>query len=1057
MNAIVIVALRRPLTFVVLAILILLFGGLAVWNTPTDIFPTIGIPVVAVIWTYTGLTPQDMSGRVVYYFERSMTTTVANIEHIESQSLYGRGVVKIFFQPGTNVAAAQAQITASAQTVLKQLPPGITPPAVLVYDASSTPVLDLQVSGGGETGTQLYNLASNYIRPALVTVPGVAIPTPYGGTQLNVEVDLNQRGLLEHGLSAQDVDAALARQNLVLPAGDQKIGKLDFLVSTNAAPINIDTFNNLPVKQVGNAIVYLRDVAYVHPGGAPQINAVLVHGQQSVLMTVYKSGNASTLAVVAGVKHLLPEVERTLPPGIKITPLNDTSRFVRDSVNDVVQEMVTAALLTGLVVLLFLGSWRSTLIVATSIPLCILTSILVLSWLGQTINVMTLGGLALAVGILVDDATVMIENIASHLEDGQALEEAIVDAANQIVVPTFVSTLCICIVWLPLFSLGGVGGYLFRPLAMAIIFAMVASFVLSRTLVPTMAASLLRGQVHHGHHDERSVGLAGRFQRGFEERFARFRDGYRDLLTEVVSLPGRFILGFGALTLLSMALIPFLGRNFFPEIRSGELDLHMRAQVGTRLEDTGKLAVLVNGAIRRALNGQVTDIVDNCGLPLSGTNEAYSANGVIGPQDCELTIALKTEDEPTQAFQRLLRRRLPREFPGTAFNFLPGDITAKILNFGLPAPLDVQVIGRDQEANFEYAKKVLARISHIPGIADASIFEATNEPVLRIVASRSFATRTGLSEGNIADNALATLSGSGQVAPSYWLNTTTGVSHLVNVETPQSDMQSLNDLETIPVDDGGGDPSGNGARLLGGLSHVEQVGMPIVVSHYSITPTINILAGRQVRDLGAVDDAVRRVLHDMESQLPHSARIRVRGQAVTMTTSYAQLIGGLLFAIVLVYLVIVVNFQSWLDPFIITTALPGALAGIVWSLFITHTTLSVPALTGAIMCMGTATANSILVVSFARERLAEHGDAARAAVEAGYARIRPVLMTALAMIIGMLPMSLSNTQNAPLGRAVMGGLAVATLSTLLFVPSVFTVLHRRAAKPVAREIGIGRA
>ncbi len=1049
MNAIVLVALKRPLTFVVLAILILIFGGLAAWRTPTDIFPGIGIPVVAVIWAYAGLSPADMSGRVVYYFERSMTATVSNIEHIESQALYGRGVVKIFFQPGTNVAAAQAQIAASAQTVLKQMPAGITPPSILAYDASSVPVMDVQVSGATQTVQELYNLASNFIRPALITVAGVAIPTPYGGTSQVIAVDLSQRGLLEHGLSAQDVSAALARQYLVLPAGDQKIGKLDYMVRTNAAPLSIATFNRLPIKQVGNAIVTLGDVAFVHLGGVPQANLVLVHGRQSVLMSILKTGDASTLAVTAGIKALLPQIESTMPKGVTITPINDESSFVRDSVVDVVREMVTAACLTGMMVLLFLGSWRSTLIVATSIPLCILTSIMVLSWLGQTINVMTLGGLALAVGILVDDATVMIENIAAHLETGQALEEAIVEAANQIVVPTFVSTLCICIVWLPLFSLAGIGGYLFRPLALSIIFAMIASFILSRTLVPTMAAWLLAGQVHHAHGGGESSpkrGLAGRFQSGFERRFTRLRDGYRDLLGEITASSGVFILGFLAVTLLSLGLIPFLGRDFFPEVRSANLDLHMRAQIGTRIEDTGKLAVLVDGEIQRALHPHVRNIVNNCGLPSSGINEAYSANGVIGTSDCELTVTLDSEDSPVQRDRRILRRTLARNFPGTQFNFLPGDITAKILNFGLPAPIDVQVIGRDSQENFDYAKTLLAKINRIPGVADASVFETMSQPTLDLDVSRSFAARTSLTEANVANNALSTLSGSSQIGVNYWLDPKTGVSYLINVETPQNEIDTMNDLETVPIDSGDGDPTGREMQLLGGLGKIEQSGMPIIVSHYSITPTINIYASAEGRDLGAVSTAIDKVLADNKAGIPKRSQVAVRGQAVTMASSYHQLLGGLLFSVVLIYLVIVVNFQSWIDPFIIITALPGALAGIVWALFITGTTLSVPALTGAIMCMGTATANSILVVSFARERLAAHGDAARAAIEAGYARLRPVLMTALAMIIGMLPMSMSNTQNAPLGRAVMGGLLVATISTLLFVPSVFTFIHSRLGR-----------
>ncbi len=748
-----------------------------------------------------------------------------------------------------------------------------------------------------------------------------------------------------------------------------------------------------------------------------------------------------------------------MPAGVTITPINDQSGFVRDSVVDVVREMVTAAFLTGMMVLLFLGSWRSTLIVATSIPLCILTSIMVLSWLGQTINVMTLGGLALAVGILVDDATVMIENIAAHLETGQELEAAIVEAANQIVVPTFVSTLCICIVWLPLFSLSGIGGYLFRPLAMAIIFAMIASFILSRTLVPTMAAWLLRGQGHHAPAQAHADGAAPRrpgpfvrFQGGFERRFTRLREGYRDLLGEITAASGRFILGFLAVTLLSLCLIPFLGRDFFPEINSANLDLHMRAQIGTRIEDTGKLAVLVNQAITKALHPHVVDIVDNCGLPASGINEAYSANGVIGTSDCELSITLDREDSPVQRDRRILRRLLKRDFPGTSFNFLPGDITAKILNFGLPAPIDVQVIGRDLQDNFRYAKTLAAKIRRVPGAVDVSVFETMSEPTLDVNVNRSFATRTNLTEANVADNALSTLSGSTQVGVSYWLDPKTGVSYLVNVQTPQNEIDTMNDLETVPIDSGNGDPGGQQVQLLGGLGRIVQSGMPLIVSHYSITPTIDVYASTGSRDLGAVNDAISKILADNKGGIPKSATVSSRGQAVTMASSYTQLVGGLLFAVVLIYLVIVVNFQSWVDPFIIITALPGALAGIAWSLFITGTTLSVPALTGAIMCMGTATANSILVVSFARERLAEHGDAARAAVEAGYARLRPVLMTALAMIIGMLPMSVSNTQNAPLGRAVMGGLMVATVSTLLFVPSVFTFIHgRRHRRAAAAE------
>jgi multidrug efflux pump subunit AcrB len=1044
MNAIVLIALKRPYTFIVLAILILIFGGRAALSTPTDIFPNIGIPVVAAVWTYNGLTPEDMSGRVVYYYERALTTTVSNIEHIESQSLYGRGIVKIYFQPGTDVAAAQAQVTAVSQTVLKQMPAGITPPLVLSYSASSVPVLALQISSDQLTGSQLYDMASNLIRPMLVSVPGVAVPAPYGGTFSYVQVDLDQQKLLAHGLSAQDVSHALAQQNIVLPAGDQKIGALDFLVVTNASPVNVASFNALPIKQTGGAIVTVGDVAHVYLGGPPQTNSVLVGGHQAVLLEVLKAGSASTLAVVAGVKAKIPQILQTLPSGVKITPLNDASTFVRASVEDVVQEMVTAAVLTGLIVLLFLGSGRSTLIVATSIPLSILCSILALAWCGQTINVMTLGGLALAVGILVDDATVMIENIDAHLATGAELKQAIIDAANQIVIPTFVSTLCICIVWLPLFQLSGVAGYLFLPLAEAIIFAMLASFILSRTLVPTLAAYLLGAQVAARKAGGEPKGFFGRFQAAFERRFDRFRDGYKELLAKVVARRARFIVGFLAAAIASVGLlVPWLGRDFFPGIKSGEIDMHFRAPIGLRLEEASKVAALVDTAVGRLLPGHVTNVIDNCGLPTSGINQAYSASATIGPQDCDVTISLNDQASPVDAYRAILRDALPKLFPGTSFSFPAGDITAKILDFGLPAPLDVQIIGRNVDANMAYAQRVVDQMRRIPGLADASIEQTLAQPTLLVSSHRAFALGTGLTESNIADNTLATLSGSGQTAPTYWLDYKTGVSHLVNLQTPQTQMTSMNDLEMIPIDKGDGDPSGQGAQMLGSLSQITQVGRSLEVSHRDILPVIDIYASNAGRDLGAVSDAVDAVLKRMKGDLPHGAIVQVQGQGVTMKAAYVQLLAGLAFSILLVYLVIVVNFQSWLDPFIIITALPGALTGIVWSLFLTGTTLSVPALTGAIMCMGTATANSILVVSFARDELAAHGDPVRAAVTAGYSRLRPVLMTALAMVIGMLPMSMSNTQNAPLGRAVIGGLLVATFATLVFVPCVFALLHKK--------------
>jgi len=1042
MNAIVLMALKRPYTFVVLAILIFIFGGLAAIRTPTDIFPNIRIPVVAVVWTYNGLTPEDMSGRVIYYYERQLTATVGNIEHIESQSLYGRGIVKIFFQPGTDVAAAQAQVVAVSQTVLKQMPAGITPPQVLSYNASSVPVLALQVSAEHLTGSQLYDLASNLIRPGLVSVRGVAIPAPYGGTQSFVEVDLDQHKLLAHGLSAQDVSHALAMQNIVLPAGDQKIGAIDYLVETNSSPVRVASFNDLPIKQADGVVVTMRDVANVYLGGPPQTNAVLVGGQQAVLLEILKAGDASTLDVVAGVKAKIPEIEKTLPEGVKITLLGDASVFVKQSVQDVLQEIVTAALLTGLVVLLFLGSGKSTLIVATSIPLAILCSILALSWVGQTINVMTLGGLALAVGILVDNATVMIENIDAHLKGGLELQPAIIGAANQIIVPTFVSTLCICIVWLPLFQLSGIAGYLFLPLAEAIIFAIIASFILSLTLVPTMADYMLRSQVERRRAATQPSSVFGRFQRGFEQRFEKFQEDYRGLLTRAVAHRRAFILCFLAVPVLTCLMVPALGRDFFPGIKSGEIDMHFRAPLGLRLEEASKVAALVDIAVRKTLAGHVANIIVNCGLPSSGINEAYSASGTIGPQDCDITISLNDQASPVDEYRTQLRDVLPKLFPGTSFTFLPGDITAKILNFGLPAPIDVQIVGRNVDENMAYANKVIAELRDIPGIADANIQQTLAQPTLLISAHRAYALGAGLTEADIANDTLATLSGSGQTAPTYWLDQATGVSHLVNLQTPQTRLTSMNDLETIPIDNGNGDPSGTEAQILGGLSEITQTGRPLVVSHRDILPVVDIYASNQGRDLGAVSSGVERVLQRMRGQIPKGASVSVRGQTMTMKYAYSQLLFGLGLAIVLVYLVIVVNFQSWLDPFVIITALPGALTGVVWSLFLTDTSLSVPALTGAIMGVGTATANSILVVSFARDELAQHGDPIRAAITAGFTRLRPVLMTALAMIIGMLPMSMSNSQNAPLGRAVIGGLLVATFATLMFVPCVFALLHK---------------
>lgn len=1030
----------------VLAILILVFGVLAIFRTPTDIFPDIKIPVVAVVWNYTGLMPEDMSGRVVYYYERTLTSTVDNIEHIESGSFYGRGIVKIFFQPGTDIAVAQTQITSVSQTVLKQMPQGMTPPLILTYNASSIPVLMLKVSSDSMTLSQLYDMASNLIRPALVSVPGAALPAPYGGVSSYVQVDLDQTRLLSQNLTASDVGRALNKQNIVLPAGDQKIGAIDFMVQTNATPRAVEEFNNIPIKKVGNAVVYLRDVAWVHRGGPPQTNLVLVRGHNAVLMVVMKTGDVSTLRVVSGIKNLLPKVKRTLPPSVKIDIITDASTFVKDSVDNVLHEMLMAALLTSIVVILFLGSWRSTLIIATSIPLAILSALIGLQLVGQTINVMTLGGLALAVGILVDDATVMIENIDTHLDMGKDLYDAIVEAANQIVIPTFVSTLCICIVWFPLFELTGVGGWLFMPMAEAIIFAMIASFILSRTLVPTMAYYLLPAQIAEHSNPSLSPSFYKRFLKAFDTRFEKFRERYQALLEYLLSIRKRFILVFLIFSLLSVSLVLFIGEDFFPEIKSPELDLHMRAPLGTRIEETGKIAFLVNQEMKKLLPGQIKGIVNNCGLPFSSLNQAFIATPTIGSQDCDVTISLNNQKSPVSEYRQILRKGLREKFPGTVFSFMPGDITAKILNFGLPAPINVQIVGRNLQNNYEFAKKLSQKLQLIPGIADVRVQQTLTTPTLMINTNRSFALTTGLTEADTANNALATLSGSGQVAPSYWLDVKTGVSHLVNIQTPQSDLQSMNDLETIPVN---GFDSANGktkTQILGSLSRITQTGSGGEVSHYNIMPVFEIYASNEGRDLGSISTAVNKIVKEVTPKLPRGSAIAIRGQVTTMYNAYTQLLGGLGLSILLVYLIIVVNFQSWLDPFIIITALPGALAGIAWGLFITHSSLSVPALTGAIMCVGTATANSILVVAFARERLAVHGDAILAAIEAGYGRIRPVLMTASAMIIGMLPMSLSNTQNAPLGRAVMGGLTVATFATLLFVPCVFALLYHRENK-----------
>jgi multidrug efflux pump subunit AcrB len=1041
------IALRRPYTFVVSSFLILIFGALAALRTPTDIFPNINIPVVSVVWTYTGLLPNDMSGRVIYFYERYLTAQVANIEHIESQSLDSYGVVKIFFQKGANIRTALAQVTAASQTVLKLLPPGITPPYVLSYNAATVPILQLALSGKDLPQMRLFDLGQNFIRPQLATVAGAAVPSPYGGKILQAQVDLNQDAMQAHGVSADDVVNAVSAQNLILPAGDAKIGKFDWNVALNASPVSLERINDLPVKKINGTIIYLRDVAYVHEGSPPQTNIVRVNGSRAVLMTILKAGAASTLNVIDGIKSLLPRVEASLPSGLNVRAVGDQSIFVKGAIVGVIREAALAAGLVGLMILLFLGSWRSTIIIIVSIPLSVLFSVIAISALGETINVMTLGGLALAVGMLVDEGTVTLENIFYHLEMGKPVEPAILDGAQQIVVPAFVTLLVLDIVFAPMFQLSGVAGYLFRPLAEAVVFALIGSFILSRTLVPTMANYLLRAQSHqHAATPGRSNNPFKRFQLGFETAFSRSRSHYRALLARALGSPKTVIFGFIAIVILSFGLWPFLGENFFPAVDSGQILMHIRAQPGTRIEETARLFDFAEQTVRQTIPpDQLDNIVDNIGLPFSGINMAYQNTGTIGPEDGDALIALKAGHGPTEGFIKQLRTILPRQFPGTTFSFLPADIVSQILNFGLPAPIDVQVIGNNQKANYAYATALLKRIRTVSGIADLRIQQTFNYPQINVEVDRTLASEVGLTQRDIANSLLVTLSGSGQVEPNFWLNTKNGVSYPIVAQMPQYRIDTLSDLANVPITSA----QTQTPRYLGGLARISAGPSPGVVSHYNVQPVIDIYGAVQERDLGSVASDIERMLGETRKDVPRGSYVVLRGQVHTMTSAYSELYFGLAGAVVLVYLVIVVNFQSWLDPFIIITALPGALAGIIWMLFVTGTTLSVPALTGAVMCMGIATANSVLLVSFAREGMAEGLDAVTAALEAGFTRFRPVLMTALAMIIGMVPMAFAlgegGEQNAPLGRAVIGGLTVATVATLFFVPTVFSVLHRRKA------------
>ena len=1041
MLAIVRIALSKPYTFVVMAMLIVIFGVTAAVRTPTDIFPNIGIPVVAVVWTYDGLPADDMSKRVIYYYERTLSTQVNDIEHIESQSLPRYGVVKVFFQRGVNINAALAQTTAASQTVLKYLPPGITPPFVLSFNASSVPVIQLALSSNALSQAQLFDSGQNFIRPQLASVAGSAIPSPYGGKILQVQVDIDQTKLQAYGLSAQDVVNAIGQQNIVTPVGTAKVGDFEYVVSLNGSPTRLDEINDLPIRVVNGATVFVRDVAYAHFGAPPQINMVRVDGSNAVLMTILKTGSASTLDVINGVKALLPKLRQTLPSSLKLDTINDQSSFVYAAVNSVALEGLVAAALTGLMIFVFLGSWRSTLIITISIPLAILASVAALSAIGETINVMTLGGLALAVGILVDDATVTIENINWHLEQGKDIESAIMDGARQIVIPATVSLLCILIVFVPMFNLGGVAGYLFRPMAEAVAFALIASYVLSRTLVNTMARRLLAHQALHGPETAArpSRNPLVRFQRGFERRFDAARGVYRRLLETAIAARWTFIAGFLLAVASSFALAPYLGQNFFPPVANSQLKLHVRAPTGTRIEGTAAICDGVEAEIRRIIPaGALGPIVDNIGLPVSGINSTYNNSGTVGPGDADILITINPEyQSEADDYVRKMRESLPRSFPGTNFAFLPADIVSQILNFGLPAPIDVQVVGADFDANHAYANALLRKIAHVSGVADARIQQASNYPTLEVGVDRMRAAAVGLNEGDVAKSLQESLSGSFKVAPTFWINPKNGVAYPIVTQTPQYWLDSVSSLENIPAS------AQDGSQIVGGLATLKRGTSPAVVSHYAVQPVLDIYAANNERDLGAVSGDIQRILDETAKDVPRGSTVVMRGQTQTMTSAYQQLFVGIALAIVLIYMLIVVNFQSWLDPFVIVSALPTALAGIVWVLFVTRTTLSVPALTGAIMCMGVATANSILVVSFARERLAEGVDAATAAMEAGFTRFRPVLMTAMAMIIGMLPMALSAELNAPLGRAVIGGLVCSTVATLFFVPAVFRVVHDR--------------
>jgi multidrug efflux pump subunit AcrB len=1025
--------------------MILIISPIVILRTPTDIFPSIDIPVVAIAWGYTGLNPEEVEGRITSGYERILTTTVDNIEHIESTTINGTAIIKVFLQPHSSLDLANAQITAISQTALRSMPPGTLPPLIINYSASSVPIVQLGLSSPTLPEQRLFDTAVNFLRPQLVTVPGAVMPYPYGGKQRQMMIFMNPGLMQAKGIAPLDVLNAVASQNLVLPSGTAKIGEFEYDARLNGAPRTSEELNGLPIKLVGSTMVYLRDVATVSDAFTPQTNVVRQNGQRGVMFSVLKAGNASTIDVVSGVRAALERAKQTLPPDLKVALLADQSIFVSAAVSGVIREAVIATCLTAAMILIFLGSWRSTIIIAVSIPLSILGAVIVLSALGETINIMTLGGLALAVGVLVDNATVTIENMERHLEEGHELNKAILEGAAQIAVPSLVATLCICVVFLPMFFLGGVAKYLFVPLAEAVVFAMIWSYFLSRTLVATLAMYLLRAKPHGDRPTRNPLVM---MQRSFDRGFESFRAWYQNLLTTLVARRAFFIPGFFFACLACFVLVPFLGQNFFPDTDNGQIILHFRAKSGTRIEETANLADQIEAYVRTEIPHDLDTILDNIGLPYSTINYSHSTSGTVGAGDADVLMTLKPDHVPTADYVRKLRVDLPKQFPGVMFYFLPADIVTQILNFGIPSPIDVQVEGNDLDADHQIATELLDKLRHVPGIADARVQQPFDYPSFNVAVDRTKAQQGGLVERDVANSVLNMLSGSSQVTPMFFLNWENGVNYNLVALTPQYDMQSIQDLQNIPISAIGGKTH----EILGNVATIHRSSEVQLISHYNIRRVVDVYAAVQDRDLGAANTDITKIVDEAKKTLPRGTFITVRGQITTMQSSYTSLVGGLVFSIVLVYMLIVINFQSWLDPFIIITALPGALAGIVLFLFFTHTTLSVPALMGAIMCMGVATANAILVVSFARERLAEHGDAVRASIEAGYTRLRPVLMTALAMIIGMIPMALGmgegGEENAPLGRAVIGGLILATVATLIFVPAVFSLLHRHS-KPVA--------